>query len=117
MQHILADRTIGFLCGGILLAAALYMLYVGLSLNPTELQVATRYTAFGETQYYRNKWYYLIGFVVFGGVMAVMHVVLIAKLRSRGMRPLAIALGLCTFILFAILFIVARSVLAVAYLS
>lgn len=94
-----------------------YIVYVALSLQPTELQVATRYTAFGETQFYRNKWYYLLSFIGLAVVSVAAHLILMAKLNGRNMRPLAFGLGWLTLLLLAILFVVTRSVLGVAFLS
>jgi len=34
-----------------------YCIYVGVSLRPSDLQVAVHYTAFGPTGFYREKWY------------------------------------------------------------
>lgn len=94
-----------------------YVIYVGLSLSPTELQVATHYTAFGDTQYYRNKWYYLFTFIGLALVIAITHIALMAKLYDREMRPVAVMLGWLTVLLIAVLFIVTHSVLGIAYLS
>lgn len=94
-----------------------YIIYVSLSLSPTELQVATRYTAFGGTQYYRNKWFYLIGFIVFGLLITVLHIGTMLKLEARGMRPLAVSFGWLSILLMVILFLITFSVLGVAYLS
>ena len=116
-QLLLADRALLFLAAGIVIAVVLYSLYVAFSLSPTELQVATRYTAFGETQLYRNTWYYLISFIVVAGVMAIVHVGLMAKLKARGVRPMAFALGWLTLLMIALLFVVTQRVLSSAYLS
>ena len=111
------DRSLLFLCGLLLLLGVLYAVFISISLSPTELQVATRYTAFGSTQYYRNEWFYLIGFVVFGLMMTVLHIGAVLKLKSRGMRPLAIAFGWLGVLLLGVLFFITLSVLGIAYLS
>lgn len=111
------DRPLLFLCGLLILLGILYAIFVSISLSPTELQVATRYTAFGGTQYYRNKWFYLIGFVIFGLMIAILHVGAVIKLKSRGMRPLAIAFGWLGALLLGVLFFITLSVLGIAYLS
>ena len=117
VQQLLADRAMLFMAAWIVILTIFYALYVGFSLNPTELQVATRFTSFGETQLYRNKWYYLITFIVVAGLIAATHVGLMVKLNARGIRPLALAFGWLTIILIAILFIVTGRVLSNAFLS
>jgi hypothetical protein len=97
--------------------AILYSLYVAFSLSPTELQIAVRYTAYGETHLYRNKWYYLVSFVIVAVLVSVAHSGLMVKLKARGVRPMALALGWLTIIIISVLFIVTQRVLSSAYLS
>ena len=111
------DRTLFVQSLLIVIVGIVYLVYIGLSLAPTDLQVATRYTSFGGTQYYRNKWYYLLTFVVFGLAIALSHLGLVVKLATRDMRPLAVAFGWLSIIILALLFFFTFSVLGVAYLS
>lgn len=106
-----------FLTVWIVIMTIFYALYVAFSLNPTELQVATRFTSFGETQLYRNKWYYLISFIAVAVLMTVMHTGLMVKLKARGVRPIALAFGWLTVLMLVILFIVTGRVLSSAFLS
>jgi hypothetical protein len=111
------DRTLFAQSILIVVIGIVYLVYIGLSLAPTDLQIATRYTSFGGTQYYRNKWYYLLTFVLFGIVVVVSHLGLLVKLASREMRPLAVAFGWLSIIVLGLLFFFTFSVLGVAYLS
>jgi xanthine/uracil permease len=112
-----SDRTLLVQSVLIAVVGGVYLLYLGLSLAPTDLQIATRYTSFGGTQYYRNKWYYLLSFAVLGIVVVVSHLGLMVKLTARGMRPLGVAFGWLSIVLFGLLFFFTFSVLGVAYLS
>ncbi len=79
-------------------------LYVAFNVHASELQVVTHYTAFGSTNFYRDKWYYLITFAVFGVLTAVMYTALACKLYTLKGRELAIPfvwLGIITIILAA----------------
>jgi uncharacterized membrane protein HdeD (DUF308 family) len=116
-KQVLSDRPLAILCISIILLSVLYVIYVSFSISPTELQIATRYSAFGETQYYRNKWFYLLTFIGFGIATSIMHVAIIAKLKSRDMRPLAIAFGALAILLGIICFLWTYSVLNIAYLN
>jgi hypothetical protein len=108
------DRTLFVQAILIVVIGILYLVYIGLSLAPTDLQIATRYTSFGGTQYYRNKWYYLLTFVLFGIAIVVSHLGLSVKLATREMRPLAVAFGWLSIIILGLLFFFTFSVLGVA---
>ncbi|MGK2896755.1 MAG: hypothetical protein ACSLEY_04115 [Candidatus Saccharimonadales bacterium] len=117
LQDLFKDKRLLGLSIVIIVIAIIYVLYVALSLGPTEQQIATRYSAFGDTHLYRNKWYYLLTFIVFAVVVAVSHIMLMLKLKERGIRSLGVGLGFLTIILLVILFFITRAVLGIAYLS
>lgn len=116
IKHVLTDRFMTTLVAALLIVGIAYAVYVALALQPSDLQVAIRYTAFGNTHFYRNKWYYLISFAVFGLLLAVVHGAVAVKLYGRGQRQLAIFLTSLSLFLFVIAWITARSVLRVAFL-
>lgn len=111
------DRTLVVLSVVLLIVMVLYVVYVSLSISPTELQIATRYTAFGETQYYRNKWFYLLSFIAFAVLTVFVHIAIMIKLHARNMRSIAIAFGYLSLFLMVIMLSITKSVLSIAYLS
>jgi hypothetical protein len=115
LKTLFSDRTVLAFTAALLLAGIAYILFVVFSLRPSELQVAAHYSAFGETHYYRDKWYYLISFAVFGLVFMIVHISVLVKLASQGLRSLAVAFGWLSVILVPLLFIFTRSVLGVAF--
>ncbi len=100
----------------LLLLCVSYCIYVGASLRPSDLQVAVHYTAFGGTNFYREKWYYLITFIVFGALIGVMHTALIIKLHMQGRRQMAFMFGWLSLLLVVIAFFITHAVLKVAFL-
>ena len=104
-------------CVSIIFIALAYMAYVILSLRPTDVQVAMHYSAFGETHYYRNKWYYLLSFVAFGLVVVSLHLAILFKLIREDFRSLAVGFAWLTIILLGLACIFAHSVLSIAFLS
>ena len=117
-KQVLSDRPILIMIVGIIVTAALYCIYVGLSLSATDSQIATRYTAFGITHFYRQQWYYLFTFVGFGAIFGIAHAALVAKLHSLHMRSLAIAFGWLSVIMIGIIAIITHAILTdIAYLS
>lgn len=57
-----------------------FALYVALSVQPSELQLVSHCSAFGVTHLYRDQWFYLFSFGVFGLLAAALHVFLSAKI-------------------------------------
>lgn len=115
IKLVLADRVVTVLLGLMVLLAVVYCLYVGVSLHPSELQVAVHYTAFGETNYYREKWYYLLSFIGFGGIIAILHGALAIKLYALERRQLAIFLIWLSMFLLVIAWFLTAAVLRVAF--
>jgi hypothetical protein len=116
LKTILADRLLTVLLVVFLLACIAYCIYVGVSLQPSDLQVAIHYTAYGETNFYREKWYYLLSFIAFGLIVAVMHSVLATKIYLQGRRPLAILFLGLSFLVILIAWFITWSVLKIAFL-
>jgi hypothetical protein len=116
-KRITGDKLILGLVVLLIFLAGLYTISVIIALQPTELQVATRYTVFGETHFYRDKWYYLISFVLFGVMVAVIHTVLIIKLLLNDMRNFAVGFAWLSIVVIIIGWVLSHSVLGIAFLS
>ena len=116
IKPILTDRLMTFLVLVFIIACLAYCVYVGISLRPSDLQVAVHYTAFGETSFYRDKWYYLITFIVFGLLLAIMHTILIAKMYLQGRRQMALLFTGLSLLLVVITWFMTWSILKVAFL-
>jgi len=116
IKIVAADRMVAVLTIVMIIAALAYSIYVGVSLHPSDLQVAVHYTAFGETSFYREKWYYLISFFMFGVMVAIVHTALILKLYTQERRQMAIMFALLSLLIIVIAWAMTRSVLGIAFL-
>jgi hypothetical protein len=116
LQALFKDRTLLALMMLIVLLGISYIIYTALTLRPSDLQVATHYSAFGDTHYYRNSWYYMITFVVFGIAMIGTHLALIVKLLNNNLRGLSVAFAYFSLFLLVIAVIYTHSVLGIAFL-
>lgn len=116
IKPILSDRLMTALIIVFIIFCLAYSVYVGASLRPSDLQVAVHYTAFGETSFYREKWYYLVSFILFGVIVAATHTALIAKLYLQGRREIALAFVWLSLLIVIIAWFIAWSVLKVAFL-
>lgn len=105
IRLVLADR--GYLFAIVTLLVAVFIIFVlgATNIRPSELQVPVRYTSFGITNFYRDKWYYLLAFVVFGLAVAVMHALISLRLyalKGRGMAVSFIWLSVIMLVIAAV---------------
>ena len=99
---LLADRYLLVLSGVLALLAISFAVYIGLNVRPSELQLVSHCSAFGVTHLYRDQWYYLLTFGLFGLFAAIMHIILAVKLLTVKGHSLAILfawLGIAAIIL------------------
>lgn len=102
IKEISSDRQFIVVLVVLAIVGLLFSGYVGINLHASELQVVTHYTAFGSTNFYRDKWYYLIGFIAFGILSAVTYAALACKIYRHKGRALAIPfawLGVITLLI------------------
>lgn len=117
MKHILVDRYFLSMLVAILLAGIGYSIYVAVSLHPSEVQVVTQYTAFGPAHFYREKWFYLIGFALFGFLHAALYVLIASRIFAHKGRDLAIPFLWLGLVMIVIATATIHQVLKVAALS
>lgn len=92
------------------------MLYAFFTIESRDIQVITQYSAFGEAQFYKEKWYYLYTFVGFGLVTAVVTSGLMAKLYSLEKRGFGIVLAGVSLVILLIAFRYTYEVMHFAFL-
>jgi hypothetical protein len=117
IQKITSDRPLSLLMIGVILGGLAYILYVALSLSSSDLQLAVRYTSFGETHFYRDQWWYLFSFIGFGILFLIAHIGMTAKLVAIDLKQLAYAFALLSVVILIIMFAYTYSVLGIAYLN
>jgi hypothetical protein len=75
---------------------------IGFSIHFSELQLVSHYSAFGFTHLYRDQWFYLFVFVIFGLIVAFVNSIIAVKIMIVKGRTLAI---LITWLGIGILFL------------
>ncbi len=80
LKQLVADRYLLFLVSLLILMSLVYSTVIGLSIHSSELQLVSHYTAYGTTHFYTDQWYYLLVFVGFELVAAVLHSIIAVKL-------------------------------------
>lgn len=116
-KEIASDRQFVIMLVSLVVTGLLFSIYVSLNLHPSELQVVTHYTAFGSTNFYRDKWYYLIGFVFFGILNSILYAALACKIYHHKGRALAIPFAWLGLIVIVLATATIYQVLKVAALS
>lgn len=85
-----------------LFLSAVITIYISINLRPSELQLVSRYSSFGDTNFYRDQWYYLISFVLFSWIVAISSIAISKKIYDLSGRALALLfawMGVLTIIL------------------
>jgi len=90
IKELLTNRYLTTLSIILVLLSAAFIIYILLTVRPSDLQLLTHYTAFGVTHLYRDQWFYLLSFVGFAVLVAFMHVAIAIKLYITKGHPLAI---------------------------
>lgn len=84
--------------------------------HPTDVQVPIRYSEYGFTYLYRDQWYALASFALFGVVVLLTNGWLAVKLRSQ-FRAVAIGLLVLSLFLLIVAIVVAAAVFRLAAYS
>ena len=117
LQTLLKDRYLSGLLAGFLALCFVTIVYLAFMIHASELQVVVHYTSFGTTNFYRDKWYYLLSFVAFMVMMAVVHTTVCLKLLEKRGRDLALAFAWLSILIVLIALALFYQVLKIASLS
>lgn len=114
-RQVITDRPLILLIVGLLFAGVIYALVLGFSIHPRDVQIYTRYTAFGEAHFYKSPWNYTLLFVAFGILVSMVHSVLMVKLYDLGRRQSAFLVGWLGMAVLLIAAIFALSIIRFAF--
>ncbi len=117
IQAILDDRVLSGVLGAFLLICLGVIVYLGFTIHASELQVVVHYTSFGQTNFYRDKWYYLLTFVAFVVILAVSHTLIVYRLLEKKGRQLALSFAWLSVLVILVAAPLFYQVLKIASLS
>lgn len=95
LQTLLSDRALIISLVAMVLLCLGLAIYSLLNLQVSAIQLPVRYSDYGLTNTYRERWYYLFSFPLFALLVAVLHTLIAVKLRAKN-RQLAIGFVLLT---------------------
>lgn len=117
MKQMVGDRAFWVAWVAIALVIIVIIVIGTIYIRPSDLQVPVRYSGFGITHFYRDKWYYEIAFIVFAMIVAVLHTLISAKLLETKGRQFALGFLWLTVVILAISTVFILAILRVAALS
>lgn len=112
----MGDRRYFALMAAVLLVSVIFTLFVLFSVEQRDIQVVTQYSSFGESHFYKERWFYLYNFALLGVIIGVAHCAIMAQLYKYERRALGVMFGWLTLLILLIAFIYVQRVLQVAYL-
>ncbi len=90
LKELITNRYLTVLSAVLLLLTVAFVIYIAVTVRPSELQLVTHYTAYGVTHLYRDQWFYLLAFAGFAILVAIMHITIALKIFLTKGHPLAI---------------------------
>lgn len=117
LKTLLADRPLMIVLAVFCFGCLGLLVYYAFTIHPSELQVVNHYTNFGTTNFYRDRWYYLLSFVGFVIVMALVQVSLTYRVLIHKGHELAIAFAWLGVIMVVITAAISYQVLNIASLT
>jgi len=113
LKQLVADRYLLVLSLFIVIVAIVCAINIGLSIKPSELQLVSHYSAFGITHLYRDQWFYLLVFVLFGAVVSLLHVIISVKLLIVKGHSIATMFAWVSIVIIILGWVTAQAVLNV----
>lgn len=102
VQDVLKHRQVLILLIVMIVLAVIAIIFVATSIQPSELRIVTHYTAYGQTHFYRNEWYYMLTFLVFFVLTAVFGILM--TLKFLRLEKISLAKLFVSITIFIILF-------------
>lgn len=110
------DRMAVSLLVAFLLTMVLLLVWSFLNIHISDVQLPVRYTGYGLTNIYRDRWYSLLSFGLFAVLVGGMNSYLIVRLHATR-RGLSLGLGMVSLAVGVIALVVAAAVYRLAALS
>lgn len=90
IKELITNRYLTVLSVVTIFLAIAFVIYIGIVVRPSELQLVTHYTAYGVTHLYRDQWFYLLSFGAFAVIVAFINIAISLKVFLTKGHPLAI---------------------------
>lgn len=89
-KEAIRDRAFLFVWAVLLVMALVFTVMLLYRITPSDIQIPVRYSSFGVTNLYTDRWYYLLGFIAAAVISFVAHSMIALKLYAQKGRGLAL---------------------------
>ena len=110
LRSVKGNRSVLWMLGGVFAGALICGILISVSIQPSDVTVYTRYSAFGQIHFYKDHWQYFFTFVALNWLIAIIHGGLIIKFALLERMQTAKVLTGYTVVLLVILAAYALSV-------
>lgn len=117
LKQMVGDRAFWAAWAAIGLMVVMIIIIGAIYIRPSDLQVPVRYSGFGITHFYRDKWYYEIAFMVFAVLVTAFHTFISARLLEVKGKQFALGFLWLTVVILVIAAVFILAILRVAALS
>lgn len=116
INAVFQDRPYTVLIGFVLALCVILIIWCFTSVQQSDIQVVTRYTAFGNVHFYKSIWWHLYGFAVFAALVGTLHAAVMIRLHSMDRRGLGIIFGWMTCVIVMIAAFYMSEILNLAFI-
>jgi hypothetical protein len=117
ISQMLRDRAIVMALLALLAMLLVIVIISAIYIRPSDLQVPIRYSAYGITNFYRDKWYYEIFLALFALVVTGLHLAIGVRLYQLKGREMTLGFIWFTVGILAITAVLLLAIFRVASLS
>lgn len=82
IQSLAKHRFLSVLIIVFLFESLALITYVAVMIKATDLQVVVHYTGYGTTNFYRDKWIYLLSFIAFVVFIGLLYIILVYRMLA-----------------------------------
>lgn len=112
-SKLLSDKYLLTLVLLMFVAFLVIAITISLSIEPKDLKLPSRYSAFGITHFYFSQWFYVLNFIFFGFIAFILHSAIAIKILILKGRSLAIFYAWTGLVVIVFSLVVALSVINV----
>ena len=108
IKIVFSDRTVATLLIVNVVVAIVISIFLGSSIKHSEAQVITRYTTYGDANFYRSHWsslfsYFTLAFMIVFGHSALSVKLILLEKRSLAIFLLWLTLGILAILAYSII--------------
>ncbi len=115
-KTLTTDRKYLWAIIGVFLVTLMVTIYGLVAVRFSDIQVVTRYTAFGDVHFYKDAWWSLYGFALTSLLIGLSHIFIMVKLFSAQRRSIGLLIGWLAVALLIVAALYFKEILKLAYI-